>query len=92
MHYITHDRSNITAKCFMMDVTCQVLVSRCSSVEVGTDQEVDTEEANAAHPPYVTPASASVTMSSSISLLNKWVVGGNMSTFFLIGFLPISSL
>lgn len=52
----------------------QVLVSRCSSVEVGTDQEVDAEEANAAHPPYMTPAAASVTMASSISLLNKSVV------------------
>ena len=49
----------------------QVLVSRCSSVEVGTDQEVDAEEANAAYAPYVTPAKASVTMASSISLLNK---------------------
>lgn len=53
-----------------------MLVSRCSSVEVGTDQEVDAEEANAAYPAYITPASASVTMASSISLLNKWVLGG----------------
>lgn len=43
-------------------------------MEVGTDQEVDAEEANAAHPPYLTPAAASVTMASSISLLNKLVV------------------
>lgn len=52
----------------------QVLVSRCSSVEVGTDQEVDAEEANASHPPYLTPTAASVTMASSISLLNKLVM------------------
>lgn len=51
-----------------------MLVSRCSSVEVGTDQEVDAEEANASHPPYLTPAAASVTMASSISLLNKLVM------------------
>ena len=53
-----------------------MLVSRCSSVEVGTDREVDAVEANAAYPPYLTPANATVTMASSISLLNKWVLRG----------------
>ncbi|XP_050699667.1 endoribonuclease Dicer-like isoform X6 [Eriocheir sinensis] len=59
----------------------QVLVSRCSSVEVGTDQEVDAEEANASHPPYLTPAAASVTMASSISLLNKYCAKLPSDTF-----------
>lgn len=48
-----------------------MLVSHCGSVEVGTDREVLSSEANAAHAPYITPAEAAVTMASAIGLLNK---------------------
>ncbi|XP_045623437.1 endoribonuclease Dcr-1 isoform X2 [Procambarus clarkii] len=59
----------------------QVLVSRCGSVEVGTDVEVMAEEANSAHPPYITPASAAVTMASAIGLLNKYCAKLPSDTF-----------
>ncbi|XP_045117538.1 endoribonuclease Dcr-1-like isoform X2 [Portunus trituberculatus] len=73
-------------KAFLRDMATysafqKVLVSRCSSVEVGTDQEVDAEEANAAYAPYLTPANASVTMASSISLLNKYCAKLPSDTF-----------
>ncbi|XP_071514662.1 endoribonuclease Dcr-1 isoform X2 [Panulirus ornatus] len=59
----------------------QVLVSRCGSVEVGTDQEVMASEANASYPPYITPANAAVTMASAIGLLNKYCAKLPSDTF-----------
>nr|ACC62400.2 ribonuclease III [Penaeus monodon] len=59
----------------------QVLVSHCGSVEVGTDREVLSSEANAAHAPYLTPAEAAVTMASAIGLLNKYCAKLPSDTF-----------
>ncbi|KAG7161841.1 endoribonuclease Dicer-like 2 [Homarus americanus] len=59
----------------------QVLVSRCGSVEVGTDQEVMAEEANGAYPSYITPANAAVTMATAIGLLNKYCAKLPSDTF-----------
>ncbi|KAK3886818.1 hypothetical protein Pcinc_009043 [Petrolisthes cinctipes] len=59
----------------------QVLVSRCSSVEVGTDHEVTVNEANSTCSPYITPASAVVTMASAIALLNKYCAKLPSDTF-----------
>nr|XP_053644192.1 endoribonuclease Dicer-like [Cherax quadricarinatus] len=81
-----HLITKMQEKSFLCDMATysafqQVLVSRCGSVEVGTDVEVMAEEANGAYPSYLTPANTAVTMASAIGLLNKYCAKLPSDTF-----------